>query len=548
MQQPEAFLDNSPQRSPQPAGETTCCATASGAVGSKGEQGLAQAKRRNYARYVLSLLEQGSTAHNTPLEFFLESANSCNLNCKFCALHVKQDRVKGAQGIMPAALIRSVDPWLAGAASVSLHGFGEPLMNPRLVESATAAAEHGAFVEFFTNGRMLTERRARALVSAGVARIFVSISSADPAQYEHFYERGRFQLLTENLEALRDLKRAQRTPRPELHFNCIALRSTLPGLVDLVEYAARVGATGVHLKPLVTYETNPAMHGESLYYDYEQHEPLLQEAERHAQRRGVGLYAATFRAATAPACQHEPAPLQAAPLDAPLRIERPCPLIYRTMYVTVNGETKPCCFGSASPELSLGNVRELGVEGVWNGDGFRALREAHQRGEVPPICEHCVRFNLAPPSDPASEWLTRQGFPVANYQALVDSLVAAGQSTDDLAQLSRRWLEDGCTTLSSRTVVGHLRRVEFTLSQLLEQLVATDAGELLEPSRQQVGTVHQLAVELVRAIEQASEPPTPEDLADALRSNLLPVLERWQGINDEVIQGYYDTQRAAASL
>jgi len=59
-------------------------------------------------------------------------------------------------------------------------GIGEPLFHPRTVEWVAQAKAAGARVELITNGTLLTEKRSRQLIDAGLDLLWVSIDGASP--------------------------------------------------------------------------------------------------------------------------------------------------------------------------------------------------------------------------------------------------------------------------------------------------------------------------------------------------------------------------------
>lgn len=497
-------------------------------------------KRRNYARYVVSLLEQQDTARNTPLEFSVELANSCNLNCKFCMLHDKPDRVHGAAGLMPEGLVRRLQEQFDGAAFVCLHGHGEPLMNPLLVDAAAAARRQGAFVEFYTNGRMLTAERGRRLVDAQTTRVFVSLSTVNVKLYEHLYERGRFDILCRNLEALRAEKERRGSRWPELHFNAIAMKSTLPGFVDLVRFAGQQGASGLDLQPMVVYRHLGAIQHEAVAYDATEHEPILREAEACAAQFGMSLYLESFRH-SCPRFADDEFEEQQAPVEQEgLLLEKPCPLVYRTLYVAANGNIKPCPYASKDPAHALGNLREQSLEEIWNGPAYRELRAAHREGRVPRVCRRCLRLNLAPPRDSAPDWLRHNGYEVVDYQRSVEGLRTVGAIVSRAENRLRALLLEPDPQSLAVTVLRHCQEVA-TAVERLGGVVAEAAALLPElgASHARIMTLGALAHELVGILGSCTEPPAVPDLLETLNDTLVPALQAWPSIAESYIDDFY---------
>lgn len=380
------------------------------------QEALREIKKKNFQRYALSIMQRRETALNTPLEIFLESANACNLRCKFCATQANESRPSGPATIMSDPIMKSVQAFLPGAAAISLHGFGEPLLNRSLVPAAVRAKEYLLNVDFFTNGMLLNKERARALAEGGVPGFTVSISTADAGRYETLYEGGKLALLAENLKFLKEEKARLGKTTPRVQFNAIAMRETLPDLPGLVRLAAELGVAEVVLKPLVTYPNLAETLVQKISFDALRDGPALAEAHAAAKSLGVSLSTAHYEATGAAKAE---APQHAAGAPAEERgLKAPCPLVYRTMYVRSNGQVKPCCFSSDELSLSLGDVTRQTAHEIWNGERYKELRKAHNELRVPPLCAHCVKFNLAPPSDSSAHWLAGNGVTVSDPRPL----------------------------------------------------------------------------------------------------------------------------------
>jgi radical SAM protein with 4Fe4S-binding SPASM domain len=380
---------------------------------------LEEIKKQNYYRYLQSRIERRPDVINTPLEIFLETANSCNLNCVFCAIRGKSPRPSGVSSIMQPEIMRKIEPFLAGMASISLHGFGEPLLNRYLIPAASEAIDYKAQVDFFTNGMLLSEPNIEALVAKQVPYFTVSVSTTDPAQYEKLYERGKFDRLRKNLRMLLEEKERQGKLFPHVTFNTIAMRDTLPHLPDLVLFAAEHGVKSIELKPLVVYESMPQMNEQRIVYNVDRDKPILDKAHEIAERCDVylstGIYEATNQCGNGNNQDHAGAPQQ-------WSANKPCPLVFRTMYVRVDGKVKPCCFYANTEDFFLGDLTEESVTEVWNGRKFQELRKAHLDGKIPPGCAHCFKFRLAPPSDSSRAWLDNSGIAVYDPFPVIEQL------------------------------------------------------------------------------------------------------------------------------
>jgi radical SAM protein with 4Fe4S-binding SPASM domain len=59
--------------------------------------------------------------------------------------------------------------------------------------------------------------------------------------------------------------------------------------------------------------------------------------------------------------------------------------------VRADGEVFPCCRSQSFPGFTLGNVFDKGFQEIWNGDGYRQLRQTVNSATPPDVCAVCPR-------------------------------------------------------------------------------------------------------------------------------------------------------------
>lgn len=122
----------------------------------------------------------------------IELTNRCNADCYFCP----RDQTPH-QGLMTAetfamSLQRAVelrDSAVTPAGRelrISLCGLGEPLLNPRAIESVRMVRDAGFRCAMASNGSVLTEKKAIALLDAGLQEIDLNVGEKGE-EYEKIY-------------------------------------------------------------------------------------------------------------------------------------------------------------------------------------------------------------------------------------------------------------------------------------------------------------------------------------------------------------------------
>ncbi len=174
---------------------------------------------------------------DTLRKVYVEVTSACNLACATCIRHAWDEPV----GHMPLArYTRLLDGLPAVTQShrlpitLSLSGFGEPLVHPEFLVFVGLARARGLRVEIITNGTLLDAALARELIDLGVAQITVSLDGGDEAAYAAIRGQGREPAVAA-VAALVEARRRTRR-RLEIGLAFVATRrniDSLPGLLAL---------------------------------------------------------------------------------------------------------------------------------------------------------------------------------------------------------------------------------------------------------------------------------------------------------------------------
>lgn len=146
----------------------------------------------------------------------IEITNRCNATCHFCPRDATPH-----QGIMDVATFdkalaraveyRAVVKEVSGLeVVVSLCGLGEPLINRNTVSFVEKVKREGFQCSMSSNGALLTEQKANALLDAGLDEIYINISDIDE-EYERIYNLP-FKTSCDNITRFAQLAEGRCTP------------------------------------------------------------------------------------------------------------------------------------------------------------------------------------------------------------------------------------------------------------------------------------------------------------------------------------------------
>ncbi len=140
---------------------------------------------------------------------------------------------------------------------VHLSGWGEPLLHPRLWDTAKEARSQGCTVSLTTNGMNLTEAMQMEVLEH-LDMVAVSLDGARAETYERLRPGADFQRVTQQVAALCTRKRFLGRSRPEVVLLLMKMRPNIAELPDFLQLAADLGVDRINATNL-DFTPNPAM-------------------------------------------------------------------------------------------------------------------------------------------------------------------------------------------------------------------------------------------------------------------------------------------------
>ncbi len=249
----------------------------------------------------------------------IETTTRCNLRCIMCP--------KGANGEVMADLDVSVlgrlDGLIDNAWEIRAHGFGETFLTKHFETILRRCGDAQASISIVTNGTLINERRARLLVDAGVAVMYVSIDAADP---ELFYtiRKTSLQDIIDNLLRLQAIKAERGVSAPRIALQMVGMNNNIHDLPGMLRLAASIGADEVQLVSFTEFamETVQEFGLRSLLACPDEARRWLGESQRLAKELGIALEIAAPYRDLVPAAEivDAPPPLAPPPLTGLRRV------------------------------------------------------------------------------------------------------------------------------------------------------------------------------------------------------------------------------------
>ena len=232
----------------------------------------------------------------------LETTTACNLGCPSCLRSIFCSSDESLSFDMFTQIVRS-----SKSRYLTLHGWGEPLMNPHLVDMIRYAAGHQKSVNFTTNATLLADK-ADALIGSGLAAIAFSLPDIERCTPE----------IAGNIRYFMGRREASKSRNPKTHINIALLEENIDQVEKMLALANDFGVDKVTFERSFPWTPVPQEKEHSLF------------ARISATARDLG-------------CQ----------VQLPLAHTVPCPLMRYTLFVRCNGDVAPCCYRA---DVSLGNI------------------------------------------------------------------------------------------------------------------------------------------------------------------------------------------------
>jgi radical SAM protein with 4Fe4S-binding SPASM domain len=295
--------------------------------------------RVRYSRVFRNLVTRMLVNPEFPSVIGADPTNRCNLKCAFCG-PITMKSSKGTMGVdLFQKLVEECKShkrlWM-----LILHNFGEPLMNenlPRMVALAKQA-KIARSVQFSTNGTLLTEEKAGALIEAGLDGLVFSVDALTREEYRELKGGDFYGRVVENARMIMRLKKSLKRGNPFVSAKMVLRRGQ--------ERAFR--AFKAMWKPIVDEVALTA------YTNWGN-----RVADRSAKPLPEKRYA--------------------------------CHFLWYYPVVNWDGKVFFCC-ATCDEDAIIGDLKTSGLAEIWKEERLRRVREAHLRGEFDTVrpCKACI--------------------------------------------------------------------------------------------------------------------------------------------------------------
>ena len=292
----------------------------------------------------------------------IDITNGCNLRCTFCTrnnnkiVRMKTEELDLILGKIHKH-IKALQLSCAWEYSIAKNA-------PEIIR--TIGKYKIPSTTIYTNGNILTDDIAEALIDVRLNDFVVSIGEAKKETYEQLRRGGEFERVLANIRKLDDLKRKRKSRLPRICSNLTVVNSNIDELVDFVDLAHSLGIERIIGRHLILNK-GLDMDKEKVR-DNARVNSILDSAEKRAADYGMSF--------SIPRYEDEVKPKQ-------------CRAPWSQLYISSNGDVSVC------PRIhryaKLGNLLTDSFKSIISGSALADLRrQFDERSFSNPVCDVCM--------------------------------------------------------------------------------------------------------------------------------------------------------------
>ncbi|MFH1849286.1 MAG: radical SAM protein [archaeon] len=326
-----------------------------------------------------------------PVRLQINPTERCNLHCRFC-WQQDTERVSYDNEISDQRYAAIIDEAAdMGVKEVTVTGGGEPLCRKEaFLKIMRQIKGHGMRGTLITNGTLLQETDAVAMIESGWDEVIFSLDSPDRETHEYLRnDRGCFDKTVGAIRQFSLLKGRSGMAVPKICIHYVVCNRNHAQIVEMVQLAHTIGAANIFFEPIVNV---------SVFTDLGKRLKMTKDEQAEFQRLRPKAAALCDRLGL----EYNLADLSCEVVDKTNEMDKviegdlkqqdgggllsaACYEPFHNMVIRPNGRAGPCCMFDESGEY----VHDKSLADIWQGRHFNLVRERLLRGELLDYCRQC---------------------------------------------------------------------------------------------------------------------------------------------------------------
>lgn len=272
------------------------------------------------------------------LRLNIETTLACNAQCVICTKKSYPLKVGRMSSELYEKIIHEAKE--LDVKKIILSIYGEPLMDRNFIERARLADEANMKFSFFTNGSLLTQKKAKALLKLeGFHKIYFSVNGFSKNTYEDIMINLNRDVTYQNILDFLQLKKEMGS-KVKVNVNCVLFKRNVHEKDQLKKY----------------FEDQDSI--DQVYF------PVLRNRGGTVLDIEIGGHCVEF-----------------SPLAQKGRKLHPCKFLWEDLFIFWNGDVGVCCEDMAARRIIIGNLNSRHLRDIWAGKKMQALRKIHIEGK-----------------------------------------------------------------------------------------------------------------------------------------------------------------------
>jgi len=293
----------------------------------------------------------------------IDTTDGCNLRCSFCPRNNNNKivRMTGADFDIILAKIHQ------HTSSLQLSCAWEYSIAKNAAEIVKVLGKHSIpSTAILTNGNLLSDGLAEAIIDARLNRFIVSIGEARKETYERIHKGGNFERVLANVRKLDRLKKEHNSNYPRLCANLTLINSNIGELVEFTDLAHDLGIENISGRRLILNEGLD--NDDEIIRDKAYANSIIESAYKKATGYGMSFSIPKYSEQIVP---------------------KSCRAPWHQLYISSNGDVSVC------PRIRLyariGNLIHEDLRSVMRSNEMTDLRNQFNKGEFKnPVCRVCM--------------------------------------------------------------------------------------------------------------------------------------------------------------
>ncbi|MBA7617846.1 GTP 3',8-cyclase [subsurface metagenome] len=282
-----------------------------------------------------------------PPMLIVETSSYCNLSCIHCPRTEVAKKYDSFEGNMKFNLYKKIINEMSQYKYTTLRPFGrgEALINPDISRMIKYAKEKGIHkVWLNTNGTLLSVKKSKELLEAGIDRLEVSIDAATRETFKKIKGKDKYDLVVKNT------------------IECCRLKKELNAKTEIVVSFVESSMNTLDKDTFIKFWKN--------YTD----QVCIRPVHQH------GALVSNQRISK----------------EKKEKERLPCSILWERVEINYYGGLNYCEFDWENRE-KMGNVEKSSIKEIWNSKKYKQLRRLHieKRFSEIPLCSICKTYNEA---------------------------------------------------------------------------------------------------------------------------------------------------------